>query len=206
MSKRTINLENWNRREHFEFFQRYSDPYWSLTATVDVTKMYQRSRSEKFPFSLGYLYCAIKAMNQIEAFRMRIENGLPVLYDAVHASGTVSRSDGTFGFSIHPFTDDFEEFLQQGVKETERVRNEVGLQSPYSGNAVVFFTVIRGVHFQSLDHPKFDRKAESIPIIAFGEMKDGVIPVSVHIHHSLVDGQHVGQFFTLFQQYLNEQY
>lgn len=36
---------------------------------------------------------------------------------------------------------------------------------------------------------------------------DGVLsmPVSVHVHHALADGYHVGQFVELFQNLMDEQ-
>jgi len=31
-----------------------------------------------------------------------------------------------------------------------------------------------------------------------------IMPVSVEVHHSLMDGLHVGRYFELFQKYLNQ--
>jgi chloramphenicol O-acetyltransferase len=30
------------------------------------------------------------------------------------------------------------------------------------------------------------------------------MPHNIHVHHALVDGQHVRRYFQLFQQYLNQ--
>lgn len=30
--KRVINLDNWNRKEHFKFFSALDDPFWGITA------------------------------------------------------------------------------------------------------------------------------------------------------------------------------
>lgn len=204
MSKRIIDLETWNRKEHYLFFKQYDDPFWSVTVNVDASHLYQKAKREKFPFSLAYLFGAIKAGNQVEAFRMRIESDQPVVYDVIHASNTILRSDGTFGFSIHPYTPNFEEFVQQGIREYQRVRMETGLCSPYTGNAVIYFTVVRGTHFTSFDHARVQRSRSSIPLIAFGEMRNGQLPMAIHAHHALVDGQHIGQFIDFFQKYLYE--
>jgi chloramphenicol O-acetyltransferase type A len=44
--------------------------------------------------------------------------------------------------------------------------------------------------------------------MSFGKMteSDGklTMPVSVHVHHALIDGLHVGQYIDLFQQLMNE--
>ena len=36
--KRVINLDNWNRKEHFKFFSALDDPFWGITMTVDLER------------------------------------------------------------------------------------------------------------------------------------------------------------------------
>lgn len=204
MSKRIIDLQSWNRKEHYHFFKGYDDPFWSVTVNVDASQLYEKSKQEEFPFSLAYLFAATKAANEVEAFRMRIESDQPVLYDTIHISNTILRSDGTFGFSIHHYTPDFEKFIRQGIEEYERVRSETGLSSPCMDNGVIYCTVVRGAHFTSFDHARVQRHKASIPLLAFGEMRDGKLPVAIHVHHALVDGLHIGQFIELLQKYLDE--
>ena len=43
--KRVINLDNWNRKEHFKFFSALDDPFWGITTTVDFTSIYQQSKN-----------------------------------------------------------------------------------------------------------------------------------------------------------------
>ena len=50
--KRVINLDNWNRKEHFKFFSALDDPFWGITTTVDFTSVYQQSKIWRFLFSL----------------------------------------------------------------------------------------------------------------------------------------------------------
>jgi chloramphenicol O-acetyltransferase type A len=45
------------------------------------------------------LYLTLKAVNQTEAFKYRIEGDELYLYGVIDASSTIDRSDGTFGFS-----------------------------------------------------------------------------------------------------------
>jgi chloramphenicol O-acetyltransferase type A len=204
--KRYINLTTWKRRQHFELFLGYENPFWSVNVSIDCTKMHERAKREHFPFYLGYHFASIRAINEIDAFRQRIENGSPVEYDTVHLSTTIVRPDGTFGFSFIPYTNDFVTFLADGIVESERVRESSELFSGNYGNDIIYCTVFRGVPFAAVSQPY--RAGSSIPLLAFGEtfLENGVrkIPHSVHVHHSLVDGQHVGEYFRLFQKYLNE--
>jgi chloramphenicol O-acetyltransferase type A len=171
--------------------------------------MYVRAKAEGFPFSLGYHYASLQAANEIEAFRMRIEGGQPVCYDTVHLSTTISRPDGTFGFSFVPNVDDFQKFVDDSRTENRRVQAETGLPEVYTDLDVIYFTVLRGVAFTSVDHPyRHCHDNPGIPLIGFGEMYSQagkrILPSSCHVHHALVDGRHVGQYFTRFQELLNQ--
>ena len=48
--KRVINLDNWNRKEHFKFFSALDDPFWGITTTVDFTSIYQQSKNMEVSF------------------------------------------------------------------------------------------------------------------------------------------------------------
>ncbi|MDR2115923.1 MAG: hypothetical protein LBP87_06045 [Planctomycetaceae bacterium] len=202
---KNIDLTTWNRRQQFELFSVYENPYWSVTVNVDCTKMYERAKREKFPFYLGYHYASLQAANTINAFRQRIENGKPVEYDTVHMSTTIAKPDGTFGFSFTQFSDDFEKFVTDGIAESERVRHSTELFYGHSENNVIYYTVLRGITFTSDKQPY--RNGSSIPIMVFGEtfIEHNIrkIPHSIHVNHALVDGQHVSKYVQLFQQFLN---
>ena len=38
--KHPIDLEHWNRKEHFLFFGSMDDPFFGLTTQIDVTSIY----------------------------------------------------------------------------------------------------------------------------------------------------------------------
>jgi len=73
---------------------------------------------------------------------------------------------------------------------------------------VAYFSAIPWVKFTSVEHAMNSKVPDSVPKIAFGkwEERDGkkFMPVSVHVHHALMDGLHVGQFYEMLQELLNE--
>jgi chloramphenicol O-acetyltransferase type A len=206
--KHEINLSTWPRRQHFEFFVQYEIPFWGTTVHVDCTRMYEKAKKHDFPFSLGYHYASLRAVNAVEEFRHRIEDDKPVCYDVIHASTTIARPDGTFGFSYHNYTDNFDQFIEEGIDEYNRVKNNTALTASAYGQEVVYFTVLRNIRFTAVDHPQRMNRQNAIPIITFGEMfvenERRILPHSVHAHHALVDGQHVSRYFQAFQQFLNK--
>ena len=63
------------------------------------------------------------------------------------------------------------------------------------------------LRFSSISHARSFSYPDSCPKIAFGKMeeRDGrrSMPVSVHVHHALMDGFHLAQFFERLQEALN---
>jgi len=206
--KTTIDLTTWPRREHFEFFKQYDMPFFGITTQLDCTQLYDKAKKEGFPFSAAYHFASLRAANEVEELRCRIEDDQPILYDVIHLSTTIARPDGTFGFSFQRYTKNFEQFVAEFIAEAKRVQSETGLKNPYSDQDVIYYTVARGIAFTSFDHPMMFRRQGSIPLMAFGEMvQDGqrkMIAHSLHVHHALVDGRHVAKYFQRIQQRLNE--
>jgi chloramphenicol O-acetyltransferase type A len=64
------------------------------------------------------------------------------------------------------------------------------------------------VSFTSFSHARNWRQQDSIPRIAFGkfiEENDRILlPISVEVHHALVDGLHVGRFLMRLEELLSK--
>ncbi|HBT77852.1 MAG TPA: chloramphenicol acetyltransferase [Planctomycetaceae bacterium] len=205
--KQPIDLKTWNRREHFEYFFKQDVPFWSVTANVECTGIYRWCKEHGRSFAVAYHWASLKAANGIEAMRMRIENDHPVLFDAVHASTTVARPDGTFGFSFNNFDPNFEAFHESMLKDIKRIEGESGLKYMHPEADVIFYTVLRKVRFTSAEHSFSLGSQGAIPCFAFGEAfeENGkmLLPHSIRVNHALVDGQHVSRYYEQLEQIMN---
>lgn len=206
--KTRIDLATWNRRDHFRFFSRFEEPFFGVTVEVDCTHAYQKAKAEGRSFFLYYLYRALKAANQTEPFRYRIEDGEVVRFDRVNASPTINRPDGTFGFAYMDFDEDEGVFLANAERIIEEVRSTSGLIPSGSGDNVIHFSALPWLRFTGLSHARPFSFPDSCPKISFGKVteNDGRrnMPVSVTVHHGLMDGYHVGLFLERFQALLDE--
>lgn len=206
--KHLLDLDNWPRKDHFNFFKQFEEPFFGVTVTIDCTKAYNKAKEEGISFFLYYLHKSLAAANTVEAFRYRIKGNEVLVYDEVHASPTINRPDGSFGFAYMDFHNDFETFYGEAQQETERVQNSKGLVPAVSGENVIHFSSIPWINFTSLSHARSFSFNDCIPKISFGKMTEAngvkIMPVSVHVHHALMDGYHVGQFIERFQQLMNE--
>jgi chloramphenicol O-acetyltransferase type A len=100
------------------------------------------------------------------------------------------------------------DFLAEAKQEIERVQNSTGLVPAISGENVIHYSSIPWINFTALSHARAFSFPDSCPKISFGKMTEEngkkQMPLSVHVHHALMDGYHVGQYLDLFQTLLNE--
>lgn len=202
-----LNIETWNRKEHFHFFKNFEEPFFGMTVDVDCTHAYQHCKNEGHSFFLFYLHKSIKAANLIEPFRYRIIEEKVVVYEQVHASATINKPDGTFGFSFIDYTEDHKYFIVNANKEIERVQNSHHLMPEKSGENIIHYSSLPWFKFTGLSHARSFSKLDTCPKISFGKMIDQgdkkIMPVSIHVHHALMDGFHVAQYIELFQKLLD---
>ncbi|MEF9478306.1 CatA-like O-acetyltransferase [Chryseobacterium sp. 1B4] len=45
-----VDIDNWNRKEHFEFFSNMASPYFGFTTEVDCTKAYETAKEKGYSF------------------------------------------------------------------------------------------------------------------------------------------------------------
>jgi len=200
-----LNLATWPRKEHFEFFSSFDEPFFGIVVTIDCTRAYAAAKQRGISFFLYYLHKTLTAVNSVEAFKYRIANGEVFIHETVNASATLTRNDNTFGFSLIPYSNDLDTFVYEAQKEIERVRNTPGLFTrAFDSDSLIHFSALPWVNFTSLSHARSFTFPDSCPKISVGKMmvgEDGkrTMPVSVHVHHGLMDGYHVGLFFDALQ-------
>ena len=205
--KHEINLSTWNRREHFEVFRNFDEPLFGITVRVECSAAYKKAKEANYSFSLYYLYLSMKAANEIEEFRYRIEDDKVVCYDSVDAGPTIFREDETYGCGFMPYNEDIEAFMKQASAEVERVKAERGLKFQPSGENIIHYSTLPWADFTAVNHARILSKGRSIPKITFGKItrkdEEMWMPVDVHVNHALMDGFHVGKFVARFQQLLS---
>ncbi|WP_248722891.1 CatA-like O-acetyltransferase [Seonamhaeicola sp. ML3] len=205
---KVIDIEQWNRKAHYEHFSALKDPYFSLTIPFDVTKAHAFSKANGISFFAKYLHDCTKAINRVENLKFRIENENIVSYDVIHASATIMRTNNTFGFSFIDFNENLDEFIKNIEQEKKRIEHTSDLYPPKNGLDCIHCSAMPWVNFTGQKEP-ISGKTESVPKLAFSKMDrlgGGKLKmnVAISVNHALVDGYHVGLFSEKFQQYLNE--
>ncbi len=205
--KQKLSRDTWNRKEHFHFFSQMEEPFFGVTIVIDCTIAYAKSKELGTTFFTYYLHKTLIAINAIESFRYRIIEDEVYLFDQIDASATILRDDKTFGFSLMKYDKNLTEFSEITKSEIERVKKSTGLVTRDFEINLIHFSALPWIHFTAYSHARSFKWPDSCPKISFGKMisdnNKKTMPMSIHVHHGLVDGYHVGEFIDLFQKLMN---
>lgn len=111
--EKIIDIATWNRREHYEHFSAFDDPFFGVTVRVDCTRTYQEAKAKGISFSLLVLHRITTAAAAVEEFRYRIEGDKVVCYDSLLPEATVGRADHTFSFAAFEYDPDELVFIRR---------------------------------------------------------------------------------------------
>ena len=200
-----LDLERWPRRDAFDYFRRFDKPYFNVCTRLDVARLKQAVAARRVgSLSLAYHFIALRLANQIEPFRYRLEGGRVRVHPVVHGSTTVLRDDDSFGFADLDHDADFAAFAARAATAIAATRDgRLPFEPKPDDSARIHFTTLPWLHFTSFSHARNWGREDSVPKLAFGRIDaDGAqawMPLSVEVHHALMDGLHVGRFVQGFE-------
>jgi len=205
---RRIDLQSWPRRQHFELFSGFAYPYFNLCADVDVAGIVGAVKEQRSSFTTLLIYCLARAANEIPELRQRIRDGAVIEHRVVHPSVTVLTTEDLFSFSFFEYAENAATFVRSAMKAIECAREDPSIKDDPTRDDFLFMTAIPWVSFNSMMHPVPLSPPDSVPRIAWGRYRvEGdrtPMPLSLHAHHGLVDGIHVGRFFARVQELIDD--
>lgn len=207
---RYLEIESWKRREQFEFFKDYHNPFFNICTSVDVAPLLELTReADEVSFSIAYHFFSIKAANAVEQFRYRLREGGVLVHDRVHAGTTLLLADENFTFVYFDYSEEFETFQARARAVIESAKaGGVQLYQREGEDDLIYHSVIPWATFTSISHARRGGPQESVPKIAFGRYREengrASMPVSVEVHHALMDGLHVGRYLELLESYFSD--
>jgi chloramphenicol O-acetyltransferase type A len=205
---KTIDIENLPRKNQFKFFKNYDNPFFNICAEIDVTKLLEFTKRNSKSFFISSLYLSLKAANEIEEFRYRLRENQLIVHDEIHAGSTVLNKNNTFSFCYFSYKNNFSEFENNAKLKLEDLAESKGeLEARDHEDNMIHYSVIPWISFYSISHPRRFGTEDSIPKIVFGKYyknNDNIkMPISIEVHHSLMDGYHIGKYLEYMQELLN---
>lgn len=214
--KQVIDVDTWKRKDNFRFFSTFINPCISVTSEVVCTQAREWAHNYGNSFFVTYLYAILKAINKVEELRYRIKrDGEVVVYDEVDVLSPIQvNEDGKFTTVRIPWIADFNEFHQ---KARNIIKNADSDENPYSHTIdadilddnkynVVLVSATPNLYFTSMTHTQELRNGSDFPLLNVGKavIRNGelVIPIAINVHHGLVDGKHLSDFFSIVEDTL----
>ncbi len=198
-----INLATWKRLPQYEFFKTFDQPFFNITANINVTELYAYTKTNQLPYFYTMLHTLLKVIQTIPEFRYRIYHGDVYEYTSIDSGVTILLEDETFMYGTVAYKENLRDFIVKSQADVERQKKERGFV-PHGEPNVIYVSALPWVSFTGFQHARKTGMEDSIPRFVFGKyFKEGnelKMPLSVEVHHALVDGFHVGQLFERLQK------
>ena len=202
-----LDTENWNRKTTYEFFKDFEDPFFSMTANLDVTELYLFVKKNQLSFSLTSLFYSQKIINKIREFKIRLLDGKFVEFEKVDSTQTILQDDESFSFCYFKMKENIFEFNRAGKKAVKKYKSLRTFDVETDRVDLIYYSVIPWISFTSFKHASRFDNTQTVPRIVFGKIfDDGArkqMPISVEANHMIMDGIHVGKYINGLQEYFD---
>ncbi len=201
---RYIDLDTYPRRSHYEYFKSLAYPYVGMTANVDATELVNFARERGASTFLACLWAAARAANSVPELRQRIVGDQIVEFDHCDTAHTVAMPDDTFCNCRTDCRMDLEAFLNYGKCRQEEAMTHHGFVSTEDDETdLIFVSCTPWVSFTQVIQP-VPIPADCNPRIVLGKyIREGeriLLPLHIQCNHALVDGRHIGAFYSQFEE------
>lgn len=202
-----IDLEKWDRIEHYRLFSGIAHPCYSVTFKLDVTRLRFYAREKDLSFYLSLIYLSVQAMNAIENFRYKIRGEEVVLIDELIPGFTDMKKDSElFHIVVCPADGTLEEFCKKAKTQSD-AQTSFMVSHPYEDDTLIHASSLPWMEITALTNENEHNPNDSIPRIAWGKYGEYngkfELNYTIEVNHRLVDGIHLGKFYTRLQALIN---
>ena len=202
-----IDVNEWPRKDLFEFFSGVSHPFYSVNFGVDVTNLYYYVKEHHLSFYYALTYLCTKAMNEVEAFRYTIDDKKVALLDERIPSFTdLKKGSEYFHIVTMECEGSIDEFCRL-AKETSRAQ-KVFLDYSKESNNQIFFSCLPWIELTALTNERNFDVDDATPRLAWGKFVDvdgrKKLNMSLEVNHRFIDGLHIGRFYEQLQAMIDE--
>jgi chloramphenicol O-acetyltransferase type A len=202
-----IDIENWDRKEHYELFRRADVPHYHMGADLDITRFKEHIKRHDLPFTFAVMHAVTTVLNSIEALCYRIEGEKIVLHNIQHPYFAYKSPDKQyFKMVLAPYQEDVNAFCAMAQQKAQ-TQAEYFVKGDIEGRTdIVFASSVPHVTFTHVSHTA--SRDDAVPRVTWGKYYQDyhgrlMMPVNIQVHHAFVDGDHVGRFFTALQSLFN---
>ena len=199
MDYRIMDMDQYKRRAHFDYFRSLAYPYVGITVSVDVTELLAYCKKQKRSFYLTFLHAAALAADGVPELRQRIRGEQIIEYAECPTSHVELLPDGTYCYCTLHHHMPLEEYYAR-AEEARKSCIQNGITEDSDVESQYFISTLPWLHYTSFIQPVAGGD-ESNPRITWGKYEANekgrtILPVSILAHHALVDGMQIAQFYS----------
>lgn len=198
-SFRKIALDRWPRRHTYEFFKSFDLPFWQVTVPVEVDPLRRWCARTGHGFFAASLWLCTRAANEVPELRQRLRPDGVIEWAELYAGSTVLHDDRSFTFCYFDYHADPDVFCRKAKARLDAHLSGKVFAPREEEDDLIHFSVLPWLSFTGFQHARRLGQTDSVPKIVMGKFEtEGErvrMPLSIEVHHALVDGYHVGQFF-----------
>ncbi|MDD3223004.1 MAG: chloramphenicol acetyltransferase CAT [Clostridia bacterium] len=207
MAFHLIDMDTWERREHFKYYLNLVKTSYTLTANLHITQLVEEIKKRGLRFYPVFLYITATAVNRQKEMRMAYDSEKRLGYwDECHPSYTIfHKDDCTFSDIWTTYDSDFSVFYKNCLQDMETYKDIKGIK-PKPGKPDNF-TPISCLPWLSYTAHSNDTPVTSplfFPVVLFGKYfeQNGeiLIPFSAYLQHAVSDGYHTSLFINTVQE------
>ena len=194
-----IDLQTWPRRELYEFFSASSNPFYSVTFSVDVTNLCRYTKANGLSFYYSLIYLCTQAVNSVEAMRYAVHEGVIVLLDRREPSFTdLNPGSEFFHITSVPCEGTMADFCRAALSAS---RSQTAFLDPSKESPdLIYFSSVPWFDMTAVTSERdFDRD-DTVPRITWGRYTEDWrghrnLHIAIELNHRFADGLHVGKFY-----------
>lgn len=192
-----VDYGKWPRRELFEFFSHASNPFYSVTFNLDVTRVYEYARANGLSFYYALTWLVTQAVNSVEAFRYaRLDGNIVLLPERVPSLTDMKKGAEHFHIVTMPAGDDIKRFCLDAKRRSEAQQEFIVMS--YEGLNLIYISCLPWVELTALTNERDFDPDDAIPRIAWGKYREEngrkILGLSMELNHRFADGYHIGKF------------
>lgn len=208
MPETPVDLTTWPRAAQFKWFRSYERPHYATTTRLDVTHLMEVRKPAGVSVYRACLFAIGAGLHAVPELLMRFRGDHVVAHDRLALSMTVPTKAGSFNYAYVPFVPDYTQFDKEAADLIAEAAERADLgANDRSEDAVAYMSCMPWLDYTGINNAMPD-KDDCIPRVAWGKIvqdPDGRwrMAMTLEVHHALVDGQHVGAYFTATQNALD---
>ena len=206
MVKLEFDFDKWNRKNIYNIFSKFQDPYTGIITDIDVTDVVLYCKDKNCSFYAVMSYLTLKAMNSVADYKFGYDDEKKVCqFDKMAISNTFIDINGQLTFSVYvEYDEDIDAFLDKFKNARDRAINLMDINDIGPKDvAKVHATCVPWRRFSGYKDA-LSESQDSIPKVCWGKYYEEnsryIINYSLMVNHAFQDGKEMELFFEILEE------